>query len=149
MTETTIQPYIFFGGRCDEALEFYRTAIGAETTFRMRFQESPTPPPPGVLPPGFENKIMHASFRVGTTEIYASDGCTVGETYQGFSLAIGVSTEAEADRIFAGLAEGGQIKMPLSKTFWSPKYGMVVDRFGVNWMVMVRAEQPQSADGIK
>lgn len=133
-----VQPYFFFNGRCEEAIEFYRKALGAEVEVMMRFKESPEPHQPGMLPPGHENKIMHASFRVGQTTIMASDGCSAEKTqFGGFSLSITVSSESEADRVFAALADGGQIKMPLTKTFWSPRFGMLEDRFGMGWMVGV------------
>jgi PhnB protein len=133
-----VQVYLFFNGQCEQAVEFYRKAIGAEVEMMMRFKESPEPPQPGMLPPGYENKIMHTSFRVGQTTVMASDGCG-GEkpTYQGFSLSLAVQTEAEADRAFAALSEGGQVKMPLTKTFWSPRFGMLTDRYGIGWMVSV------------
>lgn len=137
MTHPVIQPYLMFGGRCEEALEFYRTALGAQIDMLMRFQESPDPPPPGMLPSGFENKIMHASFRIAGNVLMASDGCETGSQFKGFSLSISVATEAEADRYFAALADGGQVQMPLAKTFWSPKFGMLIDRFGISWMVNV------------
>ena len=104
----------------------------------MRFKESPEPPQPGMVPPGFENKIMHTSFRIGATTLMASDGCAAEKaTFQGFSLSLSVANEAEADRVFAALADGGQVRMPLTKTFWSPRFGMVEDRFGVGWMISV------------
>lgn len=137
MTHPVIQPYLMFGGRCEEALEFYRTALGAQIDMLMRFQESPDPPPPGMLPPGFKNKIMHASFRIAGNVLMASDGCEVGPQFKGFSLSISVATEAEAERYFAALSDGGQVQMPLAKTFWSPKFGMLTDRFGISWMVNV------------
>ena len=137
MTHPVIQPYLMFGGRCEEALEFYRTALGAQIDMLMRFQESPDPPPPGMLPPGFENKIMHASFRIAGNVLMASDGCEVGSQFKGFSLSISVATEAEAERYFTALSDGGQVQMPLAKTFWSPKFGMLTDRFGISWMVNV------------
>jgi PhnB protein len=134
---TLVEPYLFFGGRCEEALEFYRRAIGAQVDRVMKFNDSPEPPPPGVLAPGFENKVMHASFRVGGSTVMASDGCHEGTKFEGFSLSLTVPTEAEADRAFNALAEGGEVKMPLAKTFWSPRFGMVTDRFGIGWMVIV------------
>ena len=135
-----IQPYLFFNGRCEEAIEFYRNALGAEVEMIMRFKESPEPPPPGTVPPGFENKIMHASFRVGQTSVMASDGCSIDDTsFQGFSLSLTVTSDKEADRVFAALADNGQIKMPLTKTFWSPRFGMLEDRFGIGWMIAVAA----------
>jgi PhnB protein len=132
-----VQSYLFFGGRCEEALEFYRQAIGAQVNMIMRFKDSPEPPPPGVLQPGFENKVMHSSFCVGETTLMASDGCHEGSSFNGFSLSLAVKTETEADRAFAALSEGGQVTMPLGKTFWSPKFGMLTDRFGIGWMVNV------------
>ena len=142
MSNNKVEPYLFFGGRCAEALEFYRSAIGAEIIMSMRFSDSPEPMPPGVLQPGFEDKVMHSSFRVGDTELMASDGCDDKSTFSGFSLSLTVPTEAEADRAFEALADGGQVTMPLGKTFWSPRYGMLVDRFGVTWMVYVPGEPP-------
>ena len=138
MPHTLVQPALVFGGRCEEALAFYRTAVGAEVEMLLRHRESPEPPPPGMLPPGFEEKVMHASFRVGGTTLMASDGCGEGTTFAGFSLSLAVPTEAEADRAFAALAEGGKVQMPLMKTFWSPRFGMLTDRFGVGWMVLAQ-----------
>jgi PhnB protein len=135
-----IQPYLFFDGRCEEAIEFYRSALGAEVVMLMRFKDSPEPPPPGAVAPGSEDKIMHACLRVGESNIMASDGGCTGKTnIQGFSLSITVANETEAGRVFAALAEGGQVQMPLGKTFFSPCFGMVADRFGVGWMVVVAA----------
>jgi PhnB protein len=134
--KNNVQPYLFFDGRCDEALEFYRQALGAEVTFLTRFKDSPDPSMAcgGVSP----DKVMHASFRVGETTVLASDGrCTGKPRFEGFSLSITVSSEAEADKIFNALANGGQVQMPLNKTFFSPRFGMTTDRFGVCWMVLV------------
>ncbi|HVF34585.1 MAG TPA: VOC family protein [Candidatus Saccharimonadia bacterium] len=139
-TTSLVQPYLFFGGRCEEALAFYRDAVGAEVTMKMRFDESPDPMPDGMLAPGFGNKIMHSEFRIGQTAILASDGCSTDEKATGFSLALTVPTIADADRAFAKLADGGKVTMPLGKTFWSPRYGMLTDRFGIGWMVMVPSE---------
>ena len=135
-----IQPYLFFGGRCEEALEFYRTAIGAEVEMLLRYSDSPEPMPEGRLAPGFENKVMHATFRIGGSTLMASDGCDANSKFEGFSLSLAVPTEAEADRAFAALSKGGQVTMPLAKTFWSPKFGMLTDRFGIGWMVSVAPE---------
>ena len=136
-----IQPYLFFNGNCEPAVEFYRKALGAEVLLMMRYKDSPEPAKPGMVPPGFENKIMHVSFRVGETTVMASDNCAAEKSsFEGFSLAISVPSEAEADRAFGALAEGGQVRMPLMKTFWSPRFGMLVDRFGVAWMVSVPGE---------
>ncbi len=139
MPSTFVQPYLFFGGRCEEALSFYRAAVGAQVEMMMRFKDSPEPHPPGMVPPGFENKVMHASFRIGGTTLMASDGCGEVSKFEGFSLSLSVPSEAEADRAFAALSEGGQVKMPLGKTFWSPRFGMLADRFGIGWMVSVTA----------
>ncbi len=140
-TKTLVQPYLFFGGRCDEALEFYQTALGARVEMRMRFHESPEPMPSGMLADGFENKVMHASFQVGEMTLMASDGCGGQDEagFNGFRLALSFPTEAEVNRAFDALAEGGEVDLPLAKTFWSPRYGMVTDRFGLGWMVMVSA----------
>lgn len=137
--KTIVNNYLFFGGRCDEALEFYKNAIGAEIGFIMRFNESPEPVPPGMLAEGFEKKVMHSEFKVGEMTLMASDGCGEGGKFEGFRLALIVPTEADADQAFNGLADGGKVDMPLTKTFWSPRYGQVTDRFGLGWMVMVPA----------
>ena len=139
MSNTIVQSYLFFGGRCDEALEFYRGALGAQVDFLMRYKESPEPMPLGRLPAGFENKVMHATFHIGGTTLMASDGCEEGQHFEGFSLSLAVPTEAEANRAFAALAGGGQVKMPLTKTFWSPCFGLLTDRFGIGWMVSILA----------
>lgn len=135
-----VQPYLFFEGRCEEAIDFYRGALGAEVTALMRFNESPDPPPPGMVPPGSENKVMHAAFRIGDTTVMACDGrCSGQSRFEGVSLSLSAPDEAAADRLFAALAEGGQVQMPLGKTFFSPRFGMVADRFGVSWMIVVEA----------
>jgi PhnB protein len=132
-----VQPYLFFDGRCEEALNFYRGALGAEVTAMMRFKENPEPQP-GMVPPGSEEKIMHASFKIGETEVMASDGNCMGRpSFQGFSLTVTAPDEAKADQLFAALADGGQVQMPMAKTFFSPRFGMVADRFGVGWMIIV------------
>lgn len=133
-----VQSYLFFDGRCEEAVEFYKKALGAKVEMLMRFKESPDPPPPGMVPPNFDDKIMHTSFRIGDTVVMASDGCTDGKTnFKGFSLSLAVAKEADADRYFNALADGGEVQMPLGKTFWSPRFGMLTDRFGVGWMINV------------
>ena len=133
-----VEPYLFFDGRCEEAIEFYRKALGAEVTMLMRYKESPEPPPPGMVPPGSENKVMHSNLRIGETMVMASDGnCQGKPSFQGFSLSVTAPNEAEAERMFAALADGGQVQMPLAKTFFSPRFGMVADRFGVSWMIIV------------
>lgn len=133
--QPSIQPYLMFGGRCDEAIAFYRTALGAQVEMIMRFDESPDPPPPDMVPPGWEKKVMHSSLRIGAGVLMASDGCETTSRFEGFTLSLTVATEAEADRYFAALADGGKIGMPIGRTFWSPRFGMVTDRFGVGWMV--------------
>ncbi len=133
-----VQPYLFFDGRCEEAIAFYRKALGAEVTMMMRFKDSPEPAQPGMVPPGSENKVMHSSFRIGETTVMASDGHCAGKPrFDGFSLSLTVGSDAEADRVFAALAEGGQVRMPLGKTFFSSRFGMLADRFGVGWMIIV------------
>jgi len=133
-----VQPYLFFDGRCEEAVEFYRRALGAEVTMVMRFKDSPEPPAPGMVPPGAGDKVMHMSFRIGDTTVLASDGRCLGQSsFQGFSLSLTVPDDAEAERRFASLADGGQVQMPLTKTFFSSRFGMVADRFGVSWMIVV------------
>jgi PhnB protein len=137
MSQATITPYLFFGGRCEEALEFYRTALGAEVERLMRYDQSPEPPPPGMLQAGFEKKVMHASFRVRGVPLMASDGCDDNSKADGFRLALTLPTEADARRAFDALAAGGSVQMPVTKTFWSPCFGMVTDKFGVGWMVTI------------
>ncbi|MCC6948715.1 MAG: VOC family protein [Bradyrhizobiaceae bacterium] len=131
-----LTPYLFFDGRCEEALEFYKKALGAEVEMLMRFKEAPEQPPPGTLAPGTENKVMHSSFRIGDTTLMASDGYAKGKPkFEGFSLSVDAKDEADAKRKFDALAEGGEITMPLGKTFFATSFGMVKDRFGVGWMV--------------
>lgn len=142
MSLPAVTPYLNFAGRCDEALAFYQKAIGAKVEMVMHFNESPEPTPPGVLPPGFEKKVMHSSFRVGDSVVMATDGCDPNEKFGGFTLALTVANEAESDKAFAALSDGGSVTMPLTKTFWSPRFGMLKDRFGVSWMVMVPGPQP-------
>jgi PhnB protein len=130
-----IQPYLFFEGRCEEAIEHYKKALGAEVTMLMRYKESPEP---AQVPPGADNKVMHAAMRIGETTVMASDGnCNGKPGFQGVSLTITAPDVARADKLFAALADGGQVQMPLSKTFFAPRFGMVADRFGVSWMIIV------------
>jgi PhnB protein len=134
-----VQPYLFFDGRCEEALEFYRDAVGAKVEALMRFKDSPEPPPADCAPVGAD-KVMHASMRIGDTQVMVSDGDARGRPeFKGFSLALTVADADEAQRRFAALGEGGQVVVPLGKTFFSPSFGMLVDRFGVHWMVLVPA----------
>ena len=135
-----VQPYLFFNGRCEEAAEFYRRVLGAEVTSLVRFKDSPEPHEPGMVPPGAGDKVMHVSFRIGDTTVLASDGrCEGRPSFQGFSLSLTVPNDAEAERRFAALADGGQVQMPLTKTFFASRFGMVADRFGVSWMIYVAA----------
>ena len=135
-----VQPYLFFEGHCEEALAFYTRALGAKVEMLMRYKDSPDPPPPDKVPPGAGDKIMHAAFRLGEATVMASDGmCTGKAAFHGFALSLDARDEPDAKRLFAALADGGQVQMPLGKTFFSPAFGMVADRFGVLWMVIVPA----------
>jgi len=129
-----IQPYLFFDGRCEEALEFYQAKLGAKVEMLMRFKENPEP---AANPPGSAEKVMHCAFRIGDTQVLASDGnCSGKASFQGVSLALTTADVAEAERRFAALREGGQVQMPMAKTFFSPAFGVVADRFGVSWMIL-------------
>ncbi|HRP35994.1 MAG TPA: VOC family protein [Gammaproteobacteria bacterium] len=131
-----IQPYLFFDGRCEEAVAFYQAALGARLEMLMRYRDSPDPLPPGMVPPERIDQVMHASLRIGDAVLMASDDCSGNARhFGGFSLSLSVPDAATADRVFSALADGGQVVMPLGKTFWSPRFGMVTDRFGVGWMV--------------
>lgn len=132
-----IQPYLFFSGCCEEAIEFYCTALGAELQMLMRYKDNPDPPPPGAVPPGYDEKVMHASLKLGDSVLMLSDGCSENAGFSGFSLSLSPADAGEAARLFAALAEGGSVRMPMGPTFWSPAFGMLVDRFGVGWMVNV------------
>lgn len=132
-----IEPYIFFDGRCDEAIAFYRGAVGAEVSMLVRFKDAPDA---AMVKPGTEEKVMHANLRIGDTTVLVSDGRCGGQpAFQGFSLAVTAADEAEADRVFAALSEGGTVTMPMAKTFFAPRFGMLTDRFGVGWLVLVRS----------
>ena len=131
-----VQAYITFDGRCEEALEFYKKSIGAEVTSLMRWKESQDKDMKG--PPGYEEKIMNAAFRIGETELMADDGMGDKTTeFKGMTLAIEVADDAEAKRVFTALGQGGNVTMPLMKTFWTSSFGMLTDKFGVPWMVNV------------
>jgi PhnB protein len=130
-----VQPYLFFEGRCDEAIAFYRAALGAEVTMLMRYKDSPGPEGQRHGP---GDKVMYASLCIGNSTILVSDGqCAGRPNFQGFALSLTVADTTEADRLFAGLADNGQVRMPLAQTFFSPRFGMVTDRFGVLWMIYV------------
>lgn len=134
-----VQPYLFFDGRCDEAIAFYQSALGAETTMLMRFKDAPSPE---AMPPGSADKVMHAALRIGDVTVLASDGRCQGQpNFQGFALSLNAADAAEAERLFAALSDGGAVQMPLAETFFSPRFGMVADRFGVAWMVYVPPAQ--------
>jgi PhnB protein len=136
MPNTTVQPYLFFGGRCEEALDFYRKSVGAEIVTLRRFKEAPEPVP--GLPDCFNDKIMHATVRIGESMWMASDGqCEGNPTFEGFSMSITVPDESEAERLFNALSQDGLVVMPLEKTFWTSKFGVVQDRFGVSWMISI------------
>jgi PhnB protein len=133
-----IHPYLYFEGRCEETIEFYRDTLGAEVTMLMRYQDSPEPLQPGVLPPGSEKKVMHASLKIGDTAMMASDGrCSGKPDFKGVSLTVSAGSDGEAERLFSALGEGGKVQMPLTRTFFSSRFGMVADRFGVSWMILV------------
>jgi PhnB protein len=131
-----IQPYLFFDGRCQEALDYYVSALGAKVEMAMKFKDSPEPPDQKMAQVSGDN-IMHASFRIGDSVIMASDGFGKGKpVFQGVSLSLAVNSVADADRYFSALAKGGTIQQPLTKTFFAPSFGMVTDKFGVPWMVI-------------
>src|SRR6266496_2504104 len=133
-----IDPYLMFDGRCQEAIDFYRQTLGAEVVMMMRFKENPSPQ---HNPPGIGEKVMHANLRIGDSTVLCSDGkCTGKPKFEGVSLSLTVKNEAESDRCFKALSEGGQVQMPLAKTFFSPSFGMVADKFGVSWMVYVKPQ---------
>ena len=140
-----VEPYLFFEGRCEEALEFYRRALGAQVTMLMRYKDNPEPAAGPGCGEGANARggptpemVMHAAFTVGETQVMASDGMGSGSpAFKGISLSLSPANDAEAQRLFAALAQGGQVQMPLGKTFFSPAFGMVADRFGVSWMVVV------------
>ena len=130
-----VQSYLFFDGRCDEALEFYKQAIGAKVNMLMRFKDAPDQ---SMISPGSKDKVMHAQFEVGDTKVLASDGRNTGKPkFDGFALAISANSEADADKMFAALVEGGQVVLAMHKTFFSPRFGMLSDKFGVHWMILV------------
>ncbi len=134
----TIQPYLNFDGRADEAVAFYQKVFGAELQMLMRYKDSPDPYPEGMIPAGSEDKVMHMSMKIGDSVVMGSDGrCSGAPSFQGFSLSYAATDAAEADRVFAALSDGGTAQMPMGKTFFSPRFGMVADRFGVSWMVIV------------
>jgi PhnB protein len=137
-----VEPYIFFDGRCEEAIEHYKKKLGATVENLLRFKDGPEPNS-GMMPPGSDNKIMHASFRIGDSRVNCSDGSCLGKpNFQGFSLVIETKTDAEAERVFDALADGGAVHQPLIQTFFSSRFGMLADSFGVQWMVMTAKTNP-------
>ena len=135
-----LTPYVFFDGRCEEALAFYRKTLGAEVEMLLRVKEIPEPPPPGMLPPGSGEKVTHGRVRIGESTLLVSDGrCQGRPSFQGFALTLTLPAPAEAERVFAALSDGGKVDMPLGRTFFSPCFGTLTDRFGVSWMVYVAA----------
>lgn len=136
-----LEPYLFFNGRCDEAIRFYQKALGAEIQMVMRFSESPDPTPEGMLPPGFENKVMHSCLTIGGANLMLSDGMTrEAPEFAGFSLSVQAKDGDQARRWFDALSEGGKVEMPFGKTFFAEHFGMVEDKFGVGWMVIVPSD---------
>lgn len=132
----SLAPYLYFDGRAEEAIEFYHKALGAEVLALFRFKDSPDP---GMSPPGSGDKVMHASLGIGGTILFVSDGrCGGNAKFEGFSLSLTAGDTAEAERLFAALTKDGQVQMPMTKTFFSPSFGMVTDKFGVPWMIYVR-----------
>ena len=137
-----VLPYLYFHGRCEEALGFYQQAVGAQVTALMRFDEAPEPPPPGMLPAGFDKKVMHAEFKIGDTTLFASDGMSPEQqTFSGISLTLALNDEAEVARYYAALGQGGKAQMPPAKTFFALSFGTLVDRFGVEWLLIAQAPQ--------
>jgi PhnB protein len=144
------QPYLFFDGRTEEALAFYKKAIGAKVEMLMRFKDNPDNPPPDRVPPNSAQKVMHTSFRVGDTQVMASDGDCKGEpSFKGFALTLNAANGPQAEKLFKALSQGGQVVMPLAKTFFSPRFGMLSDRFGVMWMVIVPPKDAKPAKPAK
>ena len=131
-----IQPYLSFEGRADEAIEFYKNALGAKVEMLLRFKEAPDQ---SMISPGSAEKVMHAALKIGDAFVLMSDGRNTGKpVFQGISLTIYPKDEAEADKVFAALGEGGQVRMPMDKTFFAKRFGMLADKFGVGWMVIVQ-----------
>jgi PhnB protein len=144
MRKANVQAYLFFNGQCEQALDFYTTALHAKVGGVMRYSESPDPLPPEMNKPEFANRIMHSEFKVGSITVMASDDCSTRTVkHEGIKLALSVPTEADATRVFKNLSEKGTIDMPLTPTFWSPNFGMVTDPFGIGWMVMVQPARGQ------
>ncbi|GAB3627332.1 3-demethylubiquinone-9 3-methyltransferase [Pandoraea terrae] len=136
-----VQPYLFFDGRCEEAIRFYEKALGAKVEVLMRNSDSPEPHPPGMLPPGSENKVMHATVKIGDSTVFMSDGmCSGAVKFEGFSLSLDFTKDEDVDRYFNILVEGGEANMPPGKTFFASRFAMVKDQFGMHWMLIVPAQ---------
>jgi len=134
-----VEPYLMFEGRTEEALQFYQQKLGAKVEAIIRFKENPEPK---YNPPNSGEKVMHSLFRIGDAQIMASDGnCTGKPGFQGFALTLNAANAAEASQRFDALAEGGKVQMPISETFFAKSFGMVADRFGVNWMVIAEPKK--------
>ena len=131
-----VQPYLSFEGRAQEAIDFYKTALSATVDVIMHFRDAP-PEVQGQMSPDSKDKIMHAAFRIGDTQVMASDGqCNGKATFSGIALTLNATSNAEAEKMFNALAQGGQVNMPMSETFFANRFGMVADKFGVGWMVL-------------
>lgn len=128
-----VEPYLNFDGRCEEALEFYKKALGAKVDMLMRFKDAPDQ---SMITPGSADKVMHSRIHIGTAVLMSDGRCTGKTNFHGIALAISVKSEAEAEKTFAALTDGGQVQMPLGKTFFSPRFGMLADKFGVGWMIV-------------
>jgi PhnB protein len=138
-----VQPYLFFDGRCEEAIEFYKKTLGAKVEMMMRYKESPVPPQPGCMPPNSDDKIIHSCLRIGDAQVMASDGrCSGQPKFAGFALSVDAKDAADADRKFNALSQGGQVQMPLAETFFAKSFGMVADKFGVGWMIIAGPKNP-------
>ena len=138
----SVTPYLFLDGRCEEAIEFYKKNLGAEVGMMMRFKEAP--PDPNHKPaPGTENKIMHACITINGAPLFLSDGeCSGNSKFQGFSLSLDATDKADGERMFSALAQGGQVRLPMTETFFAKSFGMVADKFGIGWMVIAGPKNP-------
>ena len=131
-----VQPYLSFEGRAQEALDFYKSAVGATVDVIMHFKDAP-PEVQAQMSPDSREKIMHAAFRLGDTQLFASDGrCTGKASFSGVSLTINAASNEEAEKLFGALGKGGQVTMPMSETFFAYRFGILADKFGVNWMIL-------------
>ncbi|MDL5052972.1 VOC family protein [Oscillatoria laete-virens NRMC-F 0139] len=141
MKTPKVEPYLFFNGRCEQALAFYESTLGAKRVMLIRFKDSPDTPPPGMIPENWEDKVMHAAIQIGDQVVMLSDGCDPDGGFSGFSLSLTLPDVSTCEKIFAALSQGGKVTMPLGKTFWSPCFGMLTDKFGVGWMITVMNQE--------